>query len=68
MFTLHTVSSLGGETIKHIEHTHCLLKVSRSTVPNLRILSDGGGLGVVRVEWPYCLGNDLWRLGDRAVE
>ena len=32
------------------------------------LISDGGGLGVVRVEWPYCLGNDLWRLGDRAVE
>ena len=38
MFTLHTQISLGVETTTHIEHTHCLLTVSRFTVPILGIL------------------------------
>ena len=38
MFAQQTQSSLGVETTTHIEHTHCLLRVSRFTVPILGIL------------------------------
>ena len=35
---MHTQISFGVETTTHIQHTHCLLRVSRSTVPILGIL------------------------------